>query len=213
MIQCQFSPIKEDYTKTNRHIYRRQLWWVSLFYLYAIAQSACLVVAIIEGTFGLGGYILLPFLFIIFSLPILIYILTPVLQWKRVEKDTVLLGPYDYTYSEENVTLNTPVDTTTSEWSMYSRFDETEEHFLLFLTFRKSMFHIVPKRGFHSPEDINDFRELLVRKNLKMPTKKLSLDIFKENKKLLLIPALILPNLCLFGCAIAALIYFSMTEL
>ena len=213
MIQCQFKPQKDDYIKTIRYYYRRQMWWFIFFMLYGLAQSFCILSATLEGRMGIIGYFLvLLFCLILVVLPYLVYIVGPRRAGKRVEKDEVLGGTQVYTFTEENITITTPIETTTSEWGIFTKYLENEDYFLLFLTYRKNMFYILPKRSFDSEENINTFRDLLKEKSLNPQPRTLSLEGLKENKLMLLILLMAIPGLLTFICAFAALIFLTLTD-
>jgi hypothetical protein len=64
--------------------------------------------------------------------------------------------------NEEGISIDSPSYDARRLWSGYIGFMESEDAFLLFSG--KGIFSVYPKRIFNSPDQINQFRELITRK-------------------------------------------------
>jgi hypothetical protein len=69
---------------------------------------------------------------------------------------------YHLTFSRENIHFKTASIDSTLQWTHYERVIESPDLFLLL--YGKGLYTLLPKRGFHSEEDVNAFRALLTEK-------------------------------------------------
>lgn len=69
---------------------------------------------------------------------------------------------YHLTFSQEHVHFKTASIDSTLQWSHYQRFLESSNLFLLM--YGKGLYTLIPKRCFHSGDEINTFRALLHEK-------------------------------------------------
>ena len=213
MIQCKYNPTKEDFIKTLRYYYRRQMGWGVLLWFLSFVQALFLIYSLIIGNLGQLTYlIIVPLMIIFFFFPYTIYFVNPVKVGKKVEADEILSGEVEYTFSEENIIIKGPVEVTTSEWSIFNRYLESEEHLLLFLTYRKNMFHFIPKRAFKSSEDITLLVNLAESKGLSAMSKPISIGGFNQDKHpFWIMVTSILPFACI-GFSFLALLIFTLFD-
>ena len=68
---------------------------------------------------------------------------------------------YHLTFSRENIRFKTTSFDSTLQWTHYERVIESSELFLLM--YGKGLYTLIPKRCFHSNEEINAFRALVTQ--------------------------------------------------
>jgi hypothetical protein len=68
----------------------------------------------------------------------------------------------EYVIGEENIHIKNAVANASVQWEAFIKFGDTKSLFLIYVS--KNLAHIIPKRTFQSPDQMDAFREILRRK-------------------------------------------------
>lgn len=174
MITFGFTPTQDDYIRSYRTFYLvNWLVWVSIVltllflalvsFIFAIQENARLDDALInaDGLLALG--LLIGAAVFVFSR----FVGNPLKAWHQVEANERLRCPVEYEVNEEQILIRTKFTETKTDWGTFTTFIETPDLLLLIYATNKNMFQIIPKRAFVSVSDIEVFKQLLLKKNMK----------------------------------------------
>jgi hypothetical protein len=79
-----------------------------------------------------------------------------------------LRRPYTMTATDDGITIAEPLSRHELKWFAFARVIETQNLFLLYLT--EYSFHMVPKRAFADPTQIDEFRAMIENRITRRPT-------------------------------------------
>ena len=159
-------PTQADYVHASRTSYlnglrsRRSLVRLSVFVLVIVAATS-LPVLIDSGEFGYFPFIMLVVGIVAIGIGIAINLLwLPRKVSRMFRQQPAYAEPIRYRWSETGFALNSPISTLSVQWSQLSKWAETAEIFLLYLTDFQCVF--VPKR-MATTNDNDTLRGLLER--------------------------------------------------
>jgi hypothetical protein len=145
-----------------------------LFLVYAVVSNFLHATHIIPdvsgGTISADQYWTTSFLCCLFTLPYLDNIpprFNPFRRWAiiRTWKRTVQMQqPIILSITETGIDWQTQGYQDFKQWQYYNHFRESKEMFLLYHS--ESLYYILPKRAFSSPEKMNQLKYLLTKKNV-----------------------------------------------
>jgi len=98
----------------------------------------------------------------LFNLAWIFFLLIPVtslLNAARIQRDPRTKGGFNYHITDGGIRVEGSTGSNDYNWTAFSEASEVSGAFFLFVT--GALFHIIPKRCFASPEDINVFREII----------------------------------------------------
>jgi hypothetical protein len=164
MFTFSFTPNRIDYVHTFRayYYYRRSIK-VILFVFVVI--SLCSLSTLFLGSFQ-AYQLFLPvmtiFLFLTF------FYLSPSSVGDKVVKEERLHSEVTWQVDEEKIIVNNKFSEAKVDWGTFGEVLETSDHFMLVYAVQHNMFQIVPKRAFPTKAMLEEFRELMAVKGLRV---------------------------------------------
>jgi hypothetical protein len=160
-IKISFTPNKRDYASVLRlFLWQRTLTRVSLAVL-AIAFALICYVVITRGnipSFFELIWLLLPPLFVAY-----IFWFQPSRMASQAVLNEQLVTEATWQVSDSGVEISSHYGTTEMEWENLSKLVVTKEYYLLLSKVNKNAFRFLPLRAFNSPQEKEDFLQLVSR--------------------------------------------------
>jgi hypothetical protein len=158
-INLSFTPNQKDYARVLRlFLWQRTLTRVSLVVL-AIAFGLICYVVITRGTpptFFELVWLLLPPLFVAY-----IFYMQPNRMASQAVLNEQLITEATWRVNEVGVEISSRFGTTSLEWETLSKLVITKEYYLLLSKINKNAFRFLPLRAFHSPQERQEFLNLV----------------------------------------------------
>ncbi len=155
-----FTPTKEDYIRTVQAFNMRlkSMWFVLIIAgIMFIAGAANLIMTWQQGLSF--PYILLTVIFPFFLLFLVFG--NSFMIGRQVGRNERFTTEVTWELSAEEVALRTRFAEAKMDWGSFAEFLETKSYFLVVYSANKRQFQFVPKRAFASPEQEQEFRDLL----------------------------------------------------
>lgn len=162
MMSFVFTPTKNDYVKVLQANSLRQKS-ARLLIVVFIVISLCSIPYIFSGQSELSLYSIFPILcplIIVFF----IFYWQPYSFGRQVEANERLTCETKWNLTEKGIVVTTSYNEVKYDWGSFFDFVEINNYFLIFNSENQRTFQMVPKRAFQSPEQIETFREILVKK-------------------------------------------------
>lgn len=152
-VTCSFIP--EDFSRANKQFRRKGRFTIAqVFIIIVIAVAIVIPKLVLEGFRGQEMH------WENLTLPVVIFVILlfvfPFMQRRqlirKVNANPVLMGPFTFTLTSDEVRIVAPDVTTTVKWDAFAKCVETADYYFLVDAANQATYRGVPKREFASPD-------------------------------------------------------------
>jgi hypothetical protein len=167
-IQITFSLTPLDYERAIRfNSLRQRTTWINAIIVFGV------MIGILYFVYGPESFSFYSILMLLIAVPLAVLIATvglfPYVTRFQMTRDPASAMRQEWSFSETELQQITEHSQGRISWQMFKCYRESRDAFYLIRRSNPRLFHILPKRAFASPQDIERLRELLKNSFVPLP--------------------------------------------